>query len=463
MNDIVSRWGFIFLFPVLIGVRAMLRQSGSWRHKLPQGSPRRRGFTLVELLVVIAIIGVLIALLLPAVQAAREAARRSQCTNNLKQIGLGMQNYNDVFKCFPADAIWGNGYAGFGGSPTVTVPEAPYHYPWTVAILGFIEQKPLYDAINKRVAIMYNSGPIGTVGYNGQVSQTVPPAYGTAGFLTLQSQQIPAFKCPSDNTLNGPGDMPMNMMWTNYAAAEGVGFWAANQPTTTSPPRSGAQTAYKGIFSFADFTTFAGIRDGSSNTIAVAEVTTGSVCNQIAATTTPQLITQTLPVISYTGALPVPPYWFVGTTSQPPTFPLSGGTGKPRTTLFTNMSTSPPTPAPLVFRALFVALTQTITGGAPCTAASLFMGAMGGGCGAGGNGFELSGTVNGAQIFGYPPTYNALYPPNSDWLGPDSNHPGAVIAMFADGHTQTIQQNVAYQIWASINTKAGSETINGEF
>jgi prepilin-type N-terminal cleavage/methylation domain-containing protein/prepilin-type processing-associated H-X9-DG protein len=104
----------------------------------PVTSRHRQGFTLVELLVVIAIIGVLVALLLPAVQAAREAARRSSCSNNLKQIGLGLQNYHDTLLAFP--------YGGTDGAKRST--PAMNDISWHVRILPFVEQTPLYDRVN---------------------------------------------------------------------------------------------------------------------------------------------------------------------------------------------------------------------------------------------------------------------------------------------------------------------------
>ncbi len=101
---------------------------------------RSSGFTLVELLVVIAIIGILVGLLLPAVQAAREAARRMQCTNNLKQIGLAMHNYHDTYRAFPLGHLFPGQGLGTG-------------WTWTLSILPFIEQGNLYQQIDVRLPV----------------------------------------------------------------------------------------------------------------------------------------------------------------------------------------------------------------------------------------------------------------------------------------------------------------------
>ena len=107
-------------------------------------SRSRLGFTLVELLVVIAIIGILIALLLPAVQAAREAARRSQCSNNLKQLALGVHNYADTFGCFPS------GFVSAIPAPMsdeATASQELSVWTWGALLLPYVEQKALQDAL----------------------------------------------------------------------------------------------------------------------------------------------------------------------------------------------------------------------------------------------------------------------------------------------------------------------------
>jgi prepilin-type N-terminal cleavage/methylation domain-containing protein len=108
---------------------------------------RRPGFTLVELLVVIAIIGVLVALLLPAVQAARESARRMQCSNNMKQIGLGLHNFHSTNKCLPPGAVTGS--VSTPVHRRFNIPTRVDH-SWTVFLLPYLEQLALYDTYDLR-------------------------------------------------------------------------------------------------------------------------------------------------------------------------------------------------------------------------------------------------------------------------------------------------------------------------
>ena len=142
---------------------------------------RRRGFTLIELLVVIAIIAVLIALLLPAVQAAREAARRAQCINNLKQLGLAMQNYHSGYNCFPVGFLYNY------NAPTVGVLAGTpgFHYAWSILaqMTPFLEQTNVYNAANFNWP--FAQGPSG--GY------AIWPAN-----LTIMNTTVSLFLCPSD-------------------------------------------------------------------------------------------------------------------------------------------------------------------------------------------------------------------------------------------------------------------------
>jgi prepilin-type N-terminal cleavage/methylation domain-containing protein len=182
---------------------------------------RRAGFTLIELLVVIAIISILIALLLPAVQQAREAARRTQCKNHLKQLGLALHNYHDAFNCFPFAQV-----------------DGPKAFSATSQLLPYLDQAPLYNLIN--FSLPYND-----------------PANDLPRLAT-----IPMLRCPSDfdNPLSATGGA------TNYMANKGSGIiWQApTGPNAGFPEPSG-------VMYFQSRVRIGDVTDGASNTGAFSE------------------------------------------------------------------------------------------------------------------------------------------------------------------------------------------------
>ncbi len=222
------------------------------------GLPRpRKGFTLIELLVVIAIIAVLIALLLPAVQQAREAARRTQCKNNLKQIGLALHNYNDTYTCLMAGSI---------AIPSSN--EANGHgWTWQASLLPYVEQGALFDAIQ---------GPDGMGNELGGTGSGKP--------LVVKEHTLSMFWCPTNpdasggrqkNVVDGKGYQTSTYngnMGTRIGNGNddclGTGIETYNDMNTKA---WGCMNG-NGIFYVNSRTRFGDVKDGLSNTIFVSEV-----------------------------------------------------------------------------------------------------------------------------------------------------------------------------------------------
>ena len=224
-------------------------------------TPHRRGFTLIELLVVIAIIGVLIALLLPAVQSAREAARRAQCTNNLKQIGLGLMNYESSYGALPT-AGQGSLYAGLAVPDTEYVDGTGFH----ARILPFLEQSNAYNSINFNFPEYNNLNGVNYTGYSTAVSAFLCPSavrLGNGGRDVKGDPNAPPF----ENA--GPGYGVNDYLGTTYVDIDPLMQTGQVGSTPITPYRNRASRA-DGIL-HSGSTKLAEIRDGLSNTVMVIE------------------------------------------------------------------------------------------------------------------------------------------------------------------------------------------------
>ena len=219
---------------------------------------RRLGFTLIELLVVIAIIAVLVALLLPAVQQAREAARRSQCKNNLKQIGLALHNYHETFNMFPM-ATQDPGGITVGGPTKNTTG-------W-VSILPFLDQVNLYNMYNANAATGSNVNSAGTL-----IATGVAPSN-----ALMASNKVGLYLCPSDGQAQfggpgGAGKVNATCSTTNVSYYTSYGFSVSQRSTWSG----GALWVNEGInsrpmFGIDSSASIRDIMDGTTNSVAVCE------------------------------------------------------------------------------------------------------------------------------------------------------------------------------------------------
>jgi prepilin-type N-terminal cleavage/methylation domain-containing protein len=237
-----------------------------------------KAFTLVELLVVIAIIGILIALLLPAVQSAREAARRMQCTNNIKQMSLALHNHHDVKGVFPADSqrytlstpvvYNGNTYTSYTDGLTC----------WA-KIFPFMEQSGLDSEITSAINDGINAAINGAV--SGEPMAVTRGGHTVTG--TLAQNKVPAFLCPSNPTIHDPITGVAGGYYCHYYANSG-GLETGADPATpatvpytyvtgaSSPGGGGGADASNGVIYLNSAITFKSILDGTSNTFAWGEI-----------------------------------------------------------------------------------------------------------------------------------------------------------------------------------------------
>ncbi len=369
------------------------------------------GFTLIELLVVIAIIAVLIALLLPAVQSAREAARRIQCTNNLKQLGLAMHNYHTAHNSFPL---------GCSANPQIFGQVATWN-SWSAQgmMLGYLEQGPIYNSIN------FNWGPyvITPWGIN----------------YTAMHTQVAAFLCPSDPNSGGGANMSeggINALGgtnylNNYAASFGTDAtggdyaWNNNNDAYYHQDPLGSP----GLFAYAISYGVQHCTDGVSNTVAYSEWLVGDGKGSSGS--------------KYRGNIE---------TSDGATI-----------TGLQNVQTNPQLTLTSLQQCATAFRNEPNSNAANITDTKGWRWAIG--CYA----FAVFNTIQTPNDSQYPvggcQTGNAG---NENWanggwsIGAASNHPGGANVLMGDGHVIFIKNSISRTTWWALGTKAGNEVISSD-
>lgn len=228
--------------------------------RLPKRSSKQAGFTLIELLVVIAIVGVLASLLLPAVQSAREAARRMQCQNNLRQIGVALHNYHNIHQCFPHSSVGLDNVGGHLGSG---------FYSWLAMILPQMEQNNLYQSIDFRVGLADRATFGGSSDY---ANYSIPKTHVNAPAAKVL---LPVYLCPTEPNLKvfeddlgqtAPSSYVGNVGWPKYSSITGETGRVDQQNGIIGLVNPGIKEPWH-----RPRTTMESVMDGLSNTLAVSE------------------------------------------------------------------------------------------------------------------------------------------------------------------------------------------------
>ncbi|QDU64076.1 Fimbrial protein precursor [Planctomycetes bacterium Pan216] len=360
---------------------------------------KQRGFTLIELLVVIAIIGVLVALLLPAIQQAREAARRSQCKNNMKQLGLAMLNYHDAHKVFPPGIIT-NTAGSFAAAPTdssaVNSDAAFGRHSGITMILPFLEEKAVWSAYNFDLACNHDA--------NVTATQTV----------------ITGLVCPSN--LRGAERITVTGYDNDVGPTDYVLCHGAGANITTASPYRGSifdkdERLRQGAFSMNSKTPIARMRDGTSNTILMGE---GNGSPDLRATTTVDGATLT------SGGETVDQGWsqgFIGTSSAI-TGSILGATA---------------------LNATYDDTTLELDAASAWTSLPPNLGKQ-----------RFAFPTVGADNTGAPTTPALASSVVSNFRSP---HSGVCHFLFADGSVKSLSDNIDAQTYAGLSTVAGKEVV----